>query len=203
MKAIVIGATGTIGQGIVAELESKGYEVILGHRNSLVEINIDDAESVHDFFEGTEKVDLIICAAGGAAFASIDELDEEKIQYSLNSKLAGQLRVAKYGKKNLHPNGAIILTGGMFAYAPWPSTSVISAVNRGLEGFALGASLELEEGKRIMVMHPPLLAETAEKMGMETAPWPKKDVVAKAYVNAAENGKSGEIFYVDGYAPKK
>lgn len=202
MKAIVIGATGTIGKGIVEELESKGWEIISGHRNSIVNIDIDNAESVHNFFESTEKVDAIICAAGQAAFAPISELDEEKLQLSLNSKFAGQLRVAKYGLKNLKENGAIILTGGMFAYAPWPSTSVISAVNKGLEGFALGASLELEDGKRIMVAHPPLLSETAEKMGVESAPWPNTSVVAKSYSKALESGKTADVFYVDGYEPK-
>lgn len=202
MKAIVIGATGTIGKGIVEELESKGYKVISGHRNSIVSIDIDNPESVHNFFESTEKVDAIICAAGSAAFAPVSELDEEKIQSSLNSKFAGQLRVAKYGLKNLNENGAIILTGGMFAYAPWPSTSIISAVNKGLEGFALGATLELEDGKRIMVAHPPLLSESAEKMGMPTEPWPNSSTVAKSYSKALENGKSADVFYVDGYEPK-
>lgn len=202
MKAIVIGATGTIGKGIVDELVSNGWEVISGHRNSIVSIDIDNAESVHNFFESGDRVDAIICAAGSAAFAPIDDLDEEKIQSSLNSKLAGQLRVAKYGLKKLKENGAIILTGGMFAYAPWPSTSIISTINKGLEGFALAATLELEEGKRIMIAHPPLLSESAEKMGMPTAPWPNSSTVAKSYTNALENGKSSDIFYVDGYEPK-
>jgi uncharacterized protein YbjT (DUF2867 family) len=43
MKAIVIGATGTIGKGIVDELVSNGWEVISGHRNSIVSIDIDNA----------------------------------------------------------------------------------------------------------------------------------------------------------------
>ncbi len=202
MKAVVIGATGTIGKGIVAELESKGYEIILGSRNSAISIDIDNPESVHDFFEGTEMVDAIICAAGSAAFAPVNELDEEKIQASLNSKFAGQLRVAKYGLKNLNENGAIILTGGMFAYAPWPSTSMLAAVNKGLEGFALGATLEMEGGRRVMVAHPPLLSESAEKMGMPTDPWPNTSIVAKSYSKALESGKSADVFYVDGYEPK-
>ncbi|MER3329754.1 MAG: SDR family NAD(P)-dependent oxidoreductase, partial [Candidatus Kapaibacterium sp.] len=151
MKAVVIGSTGTIGKGLVSELESKGYEIIHGSRNSEIRIDIDNPESVDSFFSQIGKVDAVICAAGNAAFAPINELSEDKIQASLNSKFAGQIRVARNAINNLNDNGAVILTGGMFAYAPWPSTSIISAVNKGLEGFALGATTELENGKRIMV----------------------------------------------------
>lgn len=202
MKAVVIGATGTIGKGIVQELQSKGYDIIHGTRNSAISIDIDNPESVDNFFSQIGKVDAVICAAGSAAFAPIGELDEDKIQSSLNSKFAGQIRVAKNAINNLNENGAVILTGGMFAYAPWPSTSIISAVNKGLEGFALGATLELEDGKRIMVAHPPLLSESAEKMGMPTEPWPNSSTVAKSYSKALENRKSADVFYVDGYEPK-
>lgn len=202
MKAVVIGATGTIGKGIVAELESKGYEIILGSRNSAISIDIDNPESVDSFFSQIGKVDAVICAAGSAAFAPIGELSEDKIQSSLNSKFAGQIRVARNAINNLNDNGAVILTGGMFAYAPWPSTSMLAAVNKGLEGFALGATTELENGKRVMVAHPPLLSETAERMRMPTDPWPNTNVVAKSYSKALESGKSADVFYVDGYEPK-
>jgi NADP-dependent 3-hydroxy acid dehydrogenase YdfG len=202
MKAVIIGATGTIGKGIVQELESKGFDIIQGTRNSAISIDIDNPESVDSFFSQVGKVDAVICAAGSAAFAPVGELSEEKIQASLNSKFAGQIRVARNAINNLNDNGAVILTGGMFAYAPWPSTSIISAVNKGLEGFALGATTELENGKRVMVAHPPLLSETAEKMGMETEPWPNSSVVAKSYSKALESGKSADVFYVDGYEPK-
>ena len=202
MKAVVIGATGTIGKGIVQELQRKGYDIIHGSRNSELSIDIDNPESVDSFFSQIGKVDAVICAAGNAAFASIGELSEDKIQASLNSKFAGQIRVARNAINNLNDNGAVILTGGMFAYAPWPSTSIISAVNKGLEGFALGATVELEHGKRVMVAHPPLLSESAEKMGMDATPWPNTSVVAKSYSKALESGKSADVFYVDGYEPK-
>lgn len=202
MKAIVIGATGTIGKGIVEELERKGYEVSYGTRKSIESIDIESDESVHNFFETMDRPDVIICAAGSASYTTLLDLDEEKIQFSLNSKFAGQLRVAKYGIKRLKENGAIILTGGFFAYSPRPATSILTAINRGLEGFVKAAALEMEEGKRIMIAHPPFLSETAEKMGMPSEPWPNTNVVAKSYIKALENGKSGDIIYVDGYEPK-
>ncbi|TNE32591.1 short chain dehydrogenase [bacterium] len=202
MKAIVIGATGTIGKGIASELESKGYKVFSGTRKSIESIDIESDTSVHNFFEQMDRVDAIICAAGSASFVPLNELDEEKIQFSLNSKLAGQLRVAKYGIKNLKENGAIILTGGMFAYEPWPSSSILSTINKGLEGFVKAVTLEMEEGKRIMIAHPPFLSETAEMKGMPTDPWPNSSEVAKSYSKALESGKSGDIIYVDGYEPK-
>ncbi|MFN3196185.1 MAG: SDR family oxidoreductase [Chlorobiota bacterium] len=202
MKAIVIGATGTIGKGIVNRLEKEGYEVIAASRNGEHKIDINDPNSVNAFFANIDSVDAVVCAAGSAAFTPISEIDEEKLQLSFNSKLGGQIRVAQKALEKLNENGAVILTGGMFAYDPWPSTSVLAAVNKGLEGFALGATKDIEDGRRVIVSHPPLLSETAERMEMDKTPWPNTDKVSDMYWNAIGNAKNGDVVYLEGYEPK-
>ncbi len=51
-------------------------------------------------------------------------------------------------------------------------TSMITMVNAGLEGFVKAAALDLTEGRRIVIVHPPWVAETAAALGMDAAPWP-------------------------------
>ncbi|MCF8079993.1 MAG: hypothetical protein K9K88_12010 [Desulfobacterales bacterium] len=101
----------------------------------------------------------------------------------------------------LKPGGVFVLTGGMLAYAPWPGTAAVAMVNAGLEGFARAAALDLDQGRRIVVVHPPLVAETASAMGMDPASWPAASAVTEAYLTALEGKLTGKPVFVAGYGP--
>lgn len=89
----------------------------------------------------------------------------------------------------------------MLAYTPWPQTSMIAMVNAGLEGFVKAAALELTEGKRVVIVHPPLVAESATALGMDATPWPIAASVAETYLKAIEGNESGVAVFVEGYKP--
>lgn len=201
MKAVVVGTSGTIGKAVTQLLKDKGHEVIEASRSTQPGINIDDPSSIDNFYAGLGEVDAIICAAGDAAFVSLDKLTDEQIQLSVNSKLLGQVNLVRKGLSNLRPNGVFVITGGMLAYTPWPQTSMITLVNAGLEGFAKAAALDLTEGRRIVIVHPPWVAETAAKLGMDATPWPNAATTAQAYLNAVEGNKNGAAVFVKGYEP--
>ena len=105
------------------------------------------------------------------------------------------------GLSNLRPGGVFVLTGGMMAYSPWPQTSAISMVNAGLEGFVRGAALDLQDDRRIVIVHPPLVRESAVQMGMDGAPYPLAEKVAEAYLTAVEGKDTGQPLFVEGYGP--
>lgn len=202
MKILLIGATGTIGSQVLKLLNEKTETVIAVSRNGNPSINIDDPESVKNFFKTNSEFDAIICAAGNASFGKLQDLSNDEIQVGLKSKLMGQVNLAKFGLNKLNPGGVIILTGGMLAYTPWPATTNIAMVNAGLEGFVKAAALELTDGKRILIVHPPLVSETAESMGMDTAPWPKAHQVASVYHDCIDSDMNGVPVFVEGYSPK-
>lgn len=62
---------------------------------------------------------------------------------------------------NLNAGGVFIITRGILAYSPMSLTSMIAMVNAGLEGFAGAGALELTEERRIIIVHPAWVAETA------------------------------------------
>jgi NAD(P)-dependent dehydrogenase (short-subunit alcohol dehydrogenase family) len=201
MKAVVIGSSGTIGKAISQLLKDKGHEVIEVSRSTKPGIDIQNPSSIDSFYAGLGQVDAIICAAGDAAFVSLDKLTDEQIQLSLTSKLLGQVNVVRKGLANLRPNGAFVITGGILAYTPWPQTSMIAMVNLGLEGFAKAAALDMTEGRRVVIVHPPWVAETAAKLGMDASPWPSAAKTAEAYVSAIEGNKNGAAAFVEGHSP--
>jgi len=74
-------------------------------------------------------------------------------------------------------------------------------VNSGLDGFARAAALDLTEGRRIVIVHPPWVAETAEAIGMDASVWPNAAKVAEAYLAAIEGNSNGQPVFVEGYRP--
>lgn len=196
MKAIIIGATGTIGSAVTKTLKESGYDVIPVSRNSSIKADIEDEDSLDKLLEQSGKVDAIISTAGFAAFGELSKLTGEDFRRSLNSKLMGQVKLLQKGLSYLNAGGTILLTGGIFAHKPWPGTAAIAMVNTGLEGFVRAAALETDEDKKVIVIHPPLVAETAVTLGMDASPYLSAIEVGKFYLEAIQNGKSGVPFLV-------
>ncbi|QMU31387.1 short chain dehydrogenase [Adhaeribacter radiodurans] len=201
MKIIVIGATGTIGKEVVKLLQANGHEVVAASRSSQPSVDFTNAASIDAFYNQVEEVDAIITVAGDAAFVALDKLTDADIQLSLQSKLMGQINMVRKGLSKLRPNGVFVITGGFLAYAPAPQTAMITMVNAGLEGFAKAAALDLTEGRRIVIVHPPWVAETAAAIGMDASPWPSAAEVAETYLQVVEGKETGQPVFVEGYAP--
>ena len=201
MQVVIVGATGLIGKAIADLLSDKGHKIVRVSRNTQPSLNIDDPASIDVFYKTVGVVDAIICAAGNAGFGPLSELSDEEFQLGITSKLLGQVNLVRKGLSNVRPGGVFVLTGGMMAYNPWPKTSAISLANAGLEGFVRGAALDLQEGRRIVIVHPPAVREWVIQMGMDGAPWPNAATVAETYLMALESQITGQPVFVEGYWP--
>ncbi|MFN3195697.1 MAG: short chain dehydrogenase [Chlorobiota bacterium] len=201
MNILIIGATGTIGKEVAKLSVEKGHKVISASRKLEPSINIDDSTSLDNYFSESPSLDAVICVAGNASFGSLEDLSDNQISLGIKSKLLGQINLVKKGLRKINPGGVIILTGGMLAYNPWPETSNIAMVNAGLDGFVKAISLELKDEKRVNIVHPPLISETAEAMGMDPSPWPSARMVAETYISNLESKSKGESLFVEGYSP--
>ncbi|WP_280379648.1 NAD-dependent epimerase/dehydratase family protein, partial [Nocardia wallacei] len=63
MRIIVIGATGTIGSEVAAQLEHGGHEVVRAARGGAVRVDMDDPASIDGLFATVPDVDAVICCA--------------------------------------------------------------------------------------------------------------------------------------------
>jgi NAD(P)-dependent dehydrogenase (short-subunit alcohol dehydrogenase family) len=201
MKVAVIGATGTLGKAISTLLSDKGHEIIRISRHTQPRLDLDDPASIDAFYKTLGEVDAIISAAGNASFGLLSELSDEQVQVGLTSKLLGQVNLVRKGLSNVRPGGVFILTGGYWAYNPWPKTSAIAMVNAGLEGFIRGAALDLQDSRRIIIVHPPVVRELAAQLGMDGEFWPSAATVAKTYLMALESTITGQPVFIEGYVP--
>lgn len=69
---------------------------------------------------------------------------------------------------------------------------LISALNAGIEGFVQAASQGLPRGLRLNAVCPPMVKETARKMGWGEGGMPAAEV-ASYYVELVERGYNGKI----------
>jgi NAD(P)-dependent dehydrogenase (short-subunit alcohol dehydrogenase family) len=203
MKVVVIGSTGLIGKAVFALLTHKGHETVQVSRTTQPGVDLDDLTSINSFYKALGEVDAIICVAGRRADGngSLAELSDEAIESAVRGKLVGQVNLVRQGLSNVRPDGVFILTGGMSAYAPVPKMSASAMVDTGLEGFVRHAALDLQGGRRIVIVHPPPVREAVIQIGMDGAPFPNAATVAETYLIALESKITGQPIFVEGYRP--
>jgi NAD(P)-dependent dehydrogenase (short-subunit alcohol dehydrogenase family) len=202
MKVILIGATGIIGQAISQTLADKHELIRVSRSNSEYTVDIADKASIQKLFETVAPFDAVICAAGAAKFAPLENLSDDDFQFSLANKLMGQVNVVRVGMDLIHDRGSFTLTSGVLAQQPMPGSAAISLVNAGLEGFVRAAALELPRGIRVNVVSPPWISETLTAMGRDPSGGMPAAQVAQAYVASLETESNGEVIAAQAFAVK-
>mgnify|MGYP000680804550 CR=1 FL=1 len=198
MKVIVVGATGTIGKALVENLEPFHEIIKVGFSRGDYTADITSKESIEKMFERIGNFDALISTTGDARFGMLDDLNDTDFEYSLRNKLLGQINLFLIGKRYAKTNGSFTLTSGMLAQHPIIGSSIVSMVNAGLESFVKAASLELED-LRLNIVSPVFAKETMEMMGMDSTNGVPAVKFAKAYKEALESSRNGEVLHVQDY----
>lgn len=197
MKIIVIGASGTIGSAVCVALET-AHDVIRASRNGDFKVDLGNAASIRALFASVGNVDAIVVCAANAAFAPLAALTDDQFRFSLDTKLMGQVNVARFAQDRLNDGGSITLTSGMLSRFPMQGSSAVSLVNAGVEAFARAAALELPRRQRINAVSPGWVKETMVKLGMDPSAGVAAADVARAYVRCVEGRTTGEVLDVTG-----
>jgi len=192
MKDIIIGATGTIGSA-VNNLLSKDHQVIAASRSSDLIVDLQKPATFSNILKEHQDVEAILCVAGEAVFGQLDSLTDKEINFGIKNKLLGQINLVRFFRKHMIKDGVIVLTTGILAQNPNPYSSMLTMINRGLEGFVEAASLDMPKNQKIHAVSPPLAKETAEETGWEHGGVPASEI-AKLYQEALLSTQNGKIF---------
>lgn len=201
MKLLIIGGNGTIGK-FLTEHFSKSFEVIVAGRSSdTYQVDISNSASIQELFDKTGMLDAVICAAGEAKWAALNDLTEDDFYIGLKSKLMGQVNVARIGRKYLNKGGSITLTTGILADDPVLTTTSAAMVNGAVHSFVQAAALEFPPTIRINAVSTGVVADAFHKYesyfpGHVAIPMTE---VAKAYERSVLGKVSGEIIRRYGY----
>lgn len=200
MKVLVVGASGTIGQAVVKELEGDGVEIIKASRNnSDVTVDITSQESIQAMFEQVGPVDALISTLGSAHFGPVAEMTPEQNQVAVDSKLLGQVNLALLGLDSIKDNGSITLITGILMDDPLVGAASAAMANGGVRAFVKSAAIELPRGIRINSVSPNVVEESLEKygslfVGFEAVQARQVALAFKKSVYGAQTGQSYNVY---------
>src|SRR3984893_12961885 len=119
MKIVLIGANGTIGELVQKALAGAGHEIVRVGRNAGdFQVEIENRESVRKLYQAVGSFDAVAIAAGEIAFAPLSELTPEKWQFSLGSKLMGQINLVQEAIPFINERGSFTLISGVLNEEP-------------------------------------------------------------------------------------
>lgn len=199
MRVVVVGASGTIGRAVVAELGSRHEIVRIGRSSGDVQLDARDPASVRAGFEKIGRFDALVATMGEVTFAPLTMLDTAALEVGLRSKLLGQVQLVLIGRSFANEGGSFTLTSGILSKDPVIAGSAASMVNGALEAWVRAAAIELlPERLRINCVSPGLLEETAVHAG---ALFPghvpvSSSRVARAYAKSVEGAQTGQVYEV-------
>jgi NAD(P)-dependent dehydrogenase (short-subunit alcohol dehydrogenase family) len=193
MRVIVVGATGTIGSAVCVALASRHEVVRVGHHGGDFQVDLASPDSISGLFRAIGSFDAVVCTAGVAKFASLDELVVADYQIGLSNKLMGQVNLVRIGRESINDRGSFTLTSGVWSQEPVKGSASISMVNAGIEGFVRAAALELPRGIRINAVSPPSVRETLLALKMDPSLGMAASAVARAYLASVEGTATGHI----------
>jgi NAD(P)-dependent dehydrogenase (short-subunit alcohol dehydrogenase family) len=198
MKILLVGATGTIGSAVVAELATRHALITAGRSSGDVRIDLTDPASIQAAYREVGPLDAVVCAAGNVTFKPLAEMSAADFDVGLKDKLMGQVNLVLLGRKHVNEGGSFTLTGGVLDIDPIVAGSSASMVNGALNAFALAAAIELDRGQRINVVSPGVITEALGAYapyfrGFEAVPAAR---AALAYAKSVEGKRTGHVFRV-------
>lgn len=200
MKIILVGATGTIGKTLLKNLSQRHDVVPVSFSKSDIKVDITSLASIEAMYKTVGPFDALVSAVGSAYFGSFESMTEEDLYKGIRSKMMGQINLVLAGKKSIRDNGSFTLTSGILAEDPIRNGAALTMVNGAVNGFVLGASVELSRGVRINAVSPGLVEDSAGALG---AAFPghvavPMDRVVTGYLKSIEGVATGKVISIYG-----
>lgn len=197
MKIIIIGATGTIGKHVTAELQKEHEVIQVSSKSTDVKVDISSTDSIGNFYNQVGTFDALICAAGAAQFGPLTSMQDTDFRVGIDSKLMGQVNLVLIGQHYINPNGSFTLTSGVLADDPIVMGTSISTMNGAINGFVKGAAIELASGVRINAVAPDIVAESTDYYSYFPGHTPVSMTrVSQAYIKSVLGGQTGQVYQV-------
>ncbi len=199
MKIIIVGASGTLGRTAVKSLSSRHEIIQVGRSSGDVRADIADIKSIRAMYRETGKVDAVICATGAVRFGPIEKLSGDDFTASLRCKVMPQVQLVLEGIDYLNDRGSFTLTSGVSNRDPIIGGSAAALVNGALDGFVVGAAVDMPRSIRINVVSPEALEASRQRhptrfLGHVHV---SDESVGLAYSKSVEGCLTGQILIVD------
>ena len=197
MKILLVGANGTIGKAVAAELGQRHDIIAAGRNSGDARVDTSDLQSIRDLFTKVGKVDGVACAAGNVSFAPLESMTPEQFDVGIRDKLMGQVHLVTVGREFVNPRGSFTLISGSLAEEPILNGASASMVNAAINAFVRAAAIELPQ-IRINAVCPSVVQESMDTYGAFFRGFEAVSAkrVALAYSKSIEGANTGQIYSV-------
>jgi len=199
LKVIVIGANGAVGKAAVDELSGRHEIISVGRSSGDIQADLEDVDSIRAMYQQAGKVDAVVSAVGHGHFGAVHEMTIEQFMKGINHKLLPQVNLVIEGFDFINDGGSFTLTSGVLNRDPIPGGSCAAAANGALDGFVLGAAVDMPRGIRINAVSPEVLEVSRQKYDgfFRGHVHVSSADVGLAYSKAVEGCLTGQVFIVD------
>src|SRR5258708_16013966 len=137
MKIILIGANGTIGELVQKAFAGAGHAIVkVGRKSGCFQVDSERRESIRQLYQAVGSFDAVAVAAGEVVFAPLSQLTAENWQFSLGSKLMGQISLVQEAIPVINERGSVTLVSGVLNDKPIFPTPPAPAASGAPQAFA-------------------------------------------------------------------
>jgi NAD(P)-dependent dehydrogenase (short-subunit alcohol dehydrogenase family) len=199
MKIIIIGANGAVGQTVVNALSGRHEIIAVGRSGGDIQADIEDVDSVRKMYQEVGRVDAVVSAVGHGHFGAVDDMTIEQFMKGINHKVLPQISLVLEGFDYMNDGGSFTLTSGVLNRDPIRGGSCAAAANGAIDGFVLGAAVDMPRAIRINAVSPEVLEVSREKYDgfFPGHIHVSSEAVGLAYSKAVEGCLSGQVIVVD------
>jgi len=129
----------------------------------------------------------------------VHEMTAEQFMKGIDHKVLPQVNLVLEGFNFINDGGSFTITSGVLNRDPIPGGSGAAAANGALDGFVIGAAVDMPRGIRINAVSPEVLEVSRQKYDgfFHGHVHVSNEAVGLAYSKAVEGCLSGQVFIVD------
>ncbi len=199
MKIIIVGATGAVGATAADALSGRHEIIRVGRTGADVQMDIEDLDSIRAMYQQVGKVDAVVSAVGHVHFGAVHEMTSEQFMTGIDHKVLPQVSLVLEGFDYVNDGGSFTVTSGVLNRDPIRGGSCAAAANGALDGFVVGAAVDMPRGIRINAVSPEVLESCRAKYDgfFHGHVHVSNEAVGLAYSKAVEGCLTGQIFIVE------
>ena len=199
MKIVIVGAMGAVGRTATEALAGRHEVIRVGRTSGDVQMDIEDTDSIRAMYQQVGKVDAVISAVGHVHFGPVHEMTSVNFMESIGGKALPQVNLVLEGFDYVNDGGSFTLTSGVTNRDPIRGGAGAAAANGALDGFVIGAAVDMPRGIRINAVSPEVLESCREAYDgfFPGHVHVSNEAVGLAFCKAVEGCLSGQILIVE------
>ena len=199
MNIIIVGAMGAVGRTATEALAGRHEVIRVGRTSGDVQMDIEDIDSIRAMYQQVGKVDAVIGAVGHVHFGPVHEMTSANFMESISGKALPQVNLVLEGLDYVNDGGSFTLTSGVTNRDPIRGGAGAAAANGALDGFVVGAAVDMPRGIRINAVSPEVLESCREAYDgyFPGHVHVSNEAVGLAFSKAVEGCLSGQVIIVE------